>query len=851
MRPAVSATEAVAILCATPMARKKAAPKAQIACPSCGHRAPAGSGALNFCPECGTDLRSDATASSSAFLNKVIADRYRLLSLLGEGGMGSVYKAEHIRMGKALALKILRGHFASEEGAVERFRAEAQIVSRLSHPHTIAVFDFGEIEHEAGFYLAMEYVPGKDLAAVLKQSGRLPDLRVAQIGQQILGSLAEAHDAGIVHRDIKPGNVMLMQTRPGEDFAKVLDFGIAKLRDEGSASSDADAPEASTTSAGAIVGTPNYLAPEQARGEVLDGRTDLYAVGCLLYELAAGRPPFQAPSPIAVVSAHLHQMPERLADAAPGVSRRLSDVVQRALAKRPDDRWPSADAMRDALLEVTEPSGARRSRKPAAPNVTGDLEIARREDFREFDRQVRALRRSRIVAPLSLAAVTLLAAAVVWRWTDVYGLLAARAPSIAGVVPDALRPSGRYDGEEHEPNDVPARANPLPIPPGLDGRPHGGVAAIRGHIGARLSSTTGDVDLFRIEVPATAVRKVLVAEWHGEKTGEGIRGLDVALALNRERAAGDGRTSAPLVASVNRGGPGRPETLVAAVEPGVYYLAVREVHDEATGPVEKPTDPYVLEVRLADPRPGEEVEPNDAPNRVDARYERYPEWREVGERNPLGDATRISGETSVDDPDVYAVAPRAPGEAPALVLAVPEPGLALTARLWSPDAEDVGPEVPRDRVRFEAAGEAEAGEVLAVALPSVPRDGAPALVELRAASGHGRYDIVALGDGDASAVVVIGLAAALADEGRTAAALEVAAAYVSERPRAVARAEVLARADRIAAEAAARIAPDEVPRFDRASRLLGAAVFQLERGKVVYRGGFAPAAPTPRPRPSP
>src|SRR5512138_389019 len=271
------------------MARKKPAQKRQVTCPSCGHRADPGSGPLNFCPDCGADLRAaPAEDPSGDYIGRVIADRYRLIAQIGEGGMGSVYKAEHIRMGKALALKILHGDFSSDASAVERFRAEAQIVSRLSHPHTIGVFDFGEIDRGGGFYLAMEYVPGKDVATVLRESGPLPEPRAAEIGQQVLGSLAEAHDAGIVHRDMKPGNVMLMQTRSGEDFVKVLDFGIAKLRDE-------SASAASTTSAGAIVGTPNYLAPEQARGDPVDARADLYAVGCLLHELLAGRPPFQAP----------------------------------------------------------------------------------------------------------------------------------------------------------------------------------------------------------------------------------------------------------------------------------------------------------------------------------------------------------------------------------------------------------------------------------------------------------------------------------------------------------------------------------------------------------------------------
>jgi serine/threonine protein kinase len=361
-----------ALLSTPPMPRHKPAPKPAVTCPSCGHRAEPG-GAQNFCPQCGADLRKgERSADAGTLLHRIVADRYRLMEVIGEGGMGTVYKAEHVRMGKALALKILHPDFAAaEEGAVERFLAEAQIVSRLSHPHTIAVFDFGEIDGGGGFYLAMEYVPGKDLAAVLKDAGRLPEPRVARIGAQILGSLAEAHDAGIVHRDIKPGNVMLMPTRSGEDFVKVLDFGIAKLRDESSAAA------ASTTGTGAIVGTPNYLAPEQARGDAVDGRTDLYAVGCLLYELAAGHPPFRAPSPMAIVSAHLHQAPPSLAEEA-GCSPRLAEVIGRALAKKPGDRFASADEMGAALLALAEPTATRLLRRALSANTTGSLQIASR-----------------------------------------------------------------------------------------------------------------------------------------------------------------------------------------------------------------------------------------------------------------------------------------------------------------------------------------------------------------------------------------------------------------------------------------------------------------------------------------
>ncbi|HEY7724588.1 MAG TPA: serine/threonine-protein kinase, partial [Anaeromyxobacteraceae bacterium] len=253
------------------------------------------------------DLRQPVAAEpaadpdTTAWVGQVVADRYRLVEVIGEGGMGAVFRAEHVRIGKALAVKLLRGAFARDPDAVKRFDAEARIVSRLSHPHTIAVFDYGELGSGEGFYLAMEYVPGRDLATLLREEGRLPEPRAVAIAEQILGSLAEAHEAGVIHRDVKPANVMLARTREG-DYAKVLDFGIAKLRD---AAGD-------ETTQGVILGTPNYLAPEQARGEPLDPRTDLYSVGALLYELVAGRPPFAGRPPMAVLQAHLSEDPPPL-----------------------------------------------------------------------------------------------------------------------------------------------------------------------------------------------------------------------------------------------------------------------------------------------------------------------------------------------------------------------------------------------------------------------------------------------------------------------------------------------------------------------------------------------------------
>ena len=329
----------------------------------------------------GVRTRRDPTSpppvhrAAGALVGRVIGDRYRLLTPIAEGLANSVFKAEHVRMGKALCIKVLRGPLARDPELAARFRTEARVVSRLSHPHTIAVFDFGELEGNEGFYLAMEYLHGENLFDVLRREGRLPWPRAAAIGEQLLGALGEAHEAGIVHRDVKPANVMLLQPKNDADFVKLLDFGIAEIEGQGP---------------GGGLGTPTYLSPEQARGAAPDARSDLYSLGALLYEMVGGRPPFLAPNPMAVLSAHLHEEPVPLSTLCPEVSPDFAAVVHRALAKRPEGRFASADAMREALRAAAVPG------KPPIPGVvpaldapppepsteiTGELEIARRIDF--------------------------------------------------------------------------------------------------------------------------------------------------------------------------------------------------------------------------------------------------------------------------------------------------------------------------------------------------------------------------------------------------------------------------------------------------------------------------------------
>jgi tRNA A-37 threonylcarbamoyl transferase component Bud32 len=409
--------------------------------------------------------------ATGALIGRVIGDRYRLIAPIAEGLASSVYKAEHVRMGKALCVKILRGPLARDPDLAARFRAEGRVVSRLSHPHTIAVFDFGELEGSEGFYLVMEYLHGENLAEVLQREGRLPEARTAAIGDQLLGALGEAHEAGIVHRDVKPANVMLLQPRNDADFVKLLDFGIAEIEGQGP---------------GGGLGTPTYLSPEQARGAAPDARTDLYSLGVMLYEMAAGRPPFVADNPMAVLAAHLHENPAPLRELCPEVSPGFAAVIHRALAKRPEDRFGSSDEMRAALQETAgaraappaaerpvDPPPADPAAEPAA-EVTGELEIARREDFPPAGGSRR--KDPRALLPGAIAAAVALAV-----------FFAA----------SRLRPADPVDTDEQEPNDAPAALLEPPRYP--QWRALGQLNRLGEAAGVRATAGAGDADTFAVE----------------------------------------------------------------------------------------------------------------------------------------------------------------------------------------------------------------------------------------------------------------------------------------------------------------------------------------------------------------
>jgi serine/threonine-protein kinase len=268
-------------------------------CPQCGTEYPANA---RFCEIDGTALRSGAPTND--LVGSIVADRYCILKKLGEGGMGQVYLAEHVKMGRKNALKVMHPAMKADVDAISRFNREAANASRITHPNVASVYDFGETT-DGIIYLAMEFIDGPPLTSVIEQQGALPPKRAADIVRQTADALAVAHDMGIVHRDLKPDNIMLARTRDGGDLVKVVDFGIAKA-----AGNEAQ----KVTKTGLVVGTPEYMSPEQLSGDKLDGRSDIYSLGLVAYNMLTGKLPFPSESAQESMIVRLTDKPKPLAE---------------------------------------------------------------------------------------------------------------------------------------------------------------------------------------------------------------------------------------------------------------------------------------------------------------------------------------------------------------------------------------------------------------------------------------------------------------------------------------------------------------------------------------------------------
>ncbi|HEU4734174.1 MAG TPA: protein kinase [Kofleriaceae bacterium] len=268
--------------------------------------------------------------SGEQLVGRVIGGKYQIVRLLGEGGMGAVYQAQQRAMSRMVALKLIKPEVAGRKDAVARFHKEMMVTARIEHPNTVRLYDFGEDDGQ--LFLAMEFLAGVSLREVSDKLGKLDVPRIVRIGRQVANALGACHEHGVVHRDLKPDNVMLLESYGERDFVKVLDFGIAKSLDQ----------DLRLTDTGKPIGTPAYMAPEQAMGRPVDARTDLYALGVMLFRLASGRVPFDAPTMASMLLAHATQPPPPLHTLAPDTSPALAALIMQLLEKDPAARPASA-----------------------------------------------------------------------------------------------------------------------------------------------------------------------------------------------------------------------------------------------------------------------------------------------------------------------------------------------------------------------------------------------------------------------------------------------------------------------------------------------------------------------------
>ncbi len=307
-------------------------------CPQCGTRFQE---PIQFCPNDGShtyEAQENAGQRQDPLLGRVVDGRYRIEQQIGEGGMGVVYQATHTVLQKRLALKVLRGDNSKDSEVVQRFMQEAQAATSIGHPNIIDISDFGRLP-DGSVYFVMEFLNGTSLADMIKKGGSVPMQEAVHLVRQIASALEAAHARGIVHRDLKPDNIFIIKQGNDSRFVKVLDFGVAKV---GGAASR-------LTKTGMVFGTPHYMSPEQAAGHSVDQRTDIYALGVIMYEMFTGKVPFDADTFMGILAKHMFEAPPRPYDLKGQSLGALETVILRSLEKNPDQRY---QAMGDLLTDL-------------------------------------------------------------------------------------------------------------------------------------------------------------------------------------------------------------------------------------------------------------------------------------------------------------------------------------------------------------------------------------------------------------------------------------------------------------------------------------------------------------------
>jgi serine/threonine-protein kinase len=564
-----------------------------LACPACER--PVAELNARFCAACGHRFASpslerieERSTAADPLVGRTLADRYRIEEVIGRGGMGVVYRIEHTRIGKAMAMKLLHGDLARDREVVRRFRREAEMVSKLDHPNTVQIFDFGQSEGMT--FLVMELLGGEDLGLILHVEGTIPFARIAHIAAQVCGSVQQAHERGIVHRDLKPENIRVLHDRATPDFAKVLDFGLAKLRE------NTELGGASITRQGLLVGTPYYMAPEQIRGERSDHRADIYAMGCVLYKSVVGVPPFWASTPVGVLTKHITDDPvppsvrSPRRDLHPDIDR----IVLRAMAKDPGERQGSMRELREELEAYLRDhpdeldSAPRRSLVPepaavSAHELTQPLPATRKGGGKavvaatrdEVERYERRLRAQSFAMWTTAGAVALAAGSAgyyAWVHRPVEGATAVTS--------------------ESEPNDEPGQEDVLHAD-----------APLEAQLGRRIDESHGDVDVYGFEVPSDTDAVALRVS--------ALPNVDLAVDVFLA-----GRPDPILVLDAMP--LGAPEAVPnLPLEAGLYFARVHEVRVAGRFPIENVSDHYAISWSVVPRGPDDEREWNDGASQAE------------------------------------------------------------------------------------------------------------------------------------------------------------------------------------------------------------------------------------------